>query len=141
MKDPIKLVFHRPEPMEFVSADKWKFTPAKRWAWLHRAAWWFLSKTNGISNAIDSKTTYKEVVINRKRITDRIMQAIDELHIANIRPAEVFMGPEEFDEAMHEMRDSYSFSVQMGFNRELFGLLITIIPWMRGIVIVPERRR
>lgn len=140
MDNQIRLVFHRPELMEFVSADKWTFAPQKRWSWLHRAAWWFLRKTKGVSNAIDCKTTYKEVVINRKRVADRIMQTIDELNIANIRPAEIFMGPDEFDEAMHEMRDSYSFSVQMGLDRKLFDLPVTIIPWMRGIVIVPNRR-
>jgi hypothetical protein len=140
MDNQIRLVFHRPQVTEFISVNKWKFAPTKRWAWLHRAAWWFLKKTSGVNNAIECKTTYKEVVIDNKLIAERIMQTINELNIANIRPAEIFMGPDEFSEAMYEMRDSYSFSVPMGYNREIFGLRVTIIPWMRGMVVVPERR-
>lgn len=140
MENKFVMRFARPENVRFVSQDEWSFEPRKRWAWLHKAAWWFLRKTGGVSNAIKDRVYYKEVVIDRKRVVDQVLQAIEEMGIQHIRPREVFMGPDMFDKAMIELRSSYDFSVSMGYDQTMFGLPITVVPWMRGVLVVPERR-
>jgi hypothetical protein len=140
MENRFVMRFARPEHVRFVSQNEWAFEPRKRWAWLHKAAWWFLRKTVGVSNAIKDRVDYKEVVIDRNRVADQICRAMDEMHIQHIRPGEVFMGPDMFDAAMMELRSSYEFQVEMGYNRTMFGLPVTVVPWMRGVLVVPERR-
>lgn len=138
MENRIVMTFARPEFGRMVSFDDWHFAPRKWWSWLHKAAWWFLRKTGGVSNATKHTVEYKQIVIDRQRVAEQIMAAIDELHIGHKKPGRVYMGPDQFNEAMTELRDHYRFSVRMGYNREIFGLPVTIIPWMRGILIVPE---
>lgn len=140
MDNRFVMTFARPEFVRAISLDHWRFAPRKRWAWLHRVAWWFLRKTGGVSNAMKETVEYKQIVIDRQRVSEQIMAAIDELHIAHIKPMRVYMGPDQFDEAMMEMRGGYTFDVRMGYNREIFGLPVTVIPWMRGVLIVPENR-
>lgn len=137
MDNRFVMTFARPEFVRMVSFDKWHFSPRKWWVWLHKAAWWFLRKTGGVSNAIKDTVEYKQIVIDRQRVADQIIAAMEEMHILHIKPARVFMGPEQFDEAMMEVGRDYNFEILMGHDRRMFGLPVTVVPWMRGILVVP----
>lgn len=137
MNKTIRMAFHRPEIARTVDLDKWSFAPVKKWAWLHRAAWWFLGKTGALSNTVSEKISYKEIVIDKDSVSETILRAMDEMSIMNVRPSSVLMGPEHFDKALYEMRDTYSFTIEMGYHRKIYGLPVTIVPWMRGVVVMP----
>lgn len=136
MSNIIRMVFHRPETTSFKSKTDWNFKPVKRWSWLHKMSWWFLRKTGALQNADIECTEYREIIIDRKEVSETIFSAMNEMNIGHIRPKAIYMGPESFRQALHE-RDSYGFTLSMGHNYEMFDLPVTVIPWMRGVVVVP----
>lgn len=138
--DTIQMTFHRPETTMVAVSDQWRFKPVKRWVWLQKAAWWFLGKTGALSLGYEPKTTYKQVVIDKRGVREAILAAIHEMEISMVRPAHVYIGPDEIRSLTLEMRDyaAFSFDIQMGYNREIFGLPVTVIPWMRGVLVVPQ---
>lgn len=138
MRNHITMAFQRPEHISYVSMDEWAFTPQKRWRWLHQAAWWFLRKTKGVGNMVKDRTEYRTVTINAKNVADTIVRSMKELHIAHMRPKQVFMGPSQIDELHADPRfyDPLRFTAPVGFNRKVFGLPVTVVPWMDGVLVV-----
>ncbi len=143
MRQHVEMTFMRPETVSYVSADEWCFEPVKRWRPMQRLAWWFLRKTGGVSNAIKDRADYRRIVIDTKKVGDAIMRAMHEAQMARLRPSKVFMGPAQVDGLMSDPDYFRSmlpqnFEVRMGFNREVFGLPVTVVPWMDGVLVLAE---
>jgi hypothetical protein len=59
----------------------------------------------------------------------------------NIRPTRVLMGTKDFSAMMNciEIRRGLGFTFNTSYNygREILGLRVEVIPWMRGILVMP----
>lgn len=114
------------------------------YVWLQKACIWILRK-------IGARATYTEATFNRIGFdADEFVTALFAQHdyiveeFNYVKPSKLYIGPDEFTELTNspELRDLYTFrtsyDVSNGQGRypEVIGLKVTVIPWMKGILVV-----
>jgi len=118
----------------------WSLTPHGWLAWLHRFLWWVLGKLNARGEVLEE--TFEIV---RLPCGDSIYQALLEqregLFEVYRKPKEILIGPGTLSEMMGEpaLRDvmmPMSVNARAGWNREIYGLPIRIVPQMEGVIIL-----
>jgi hypothetical protein len=57
----------------------------------------------------------------------------------NHKPKRLLIGSEDFSELMNsdEVRNVMMFNASYNYGREICGLQVEVIPWMRGILVMP----
>lgn len=111
-------------------------------AWLVRKAWKLLERFGALSEAKQFNEKYEVASFVPKDVIDAVMRQYHEFSrdIDSDRQPTIVMGPEDFYELAGIMaRDTMGFT---SFNvrsdrREFRGMEIKIVPWMRGVVVVP----
>ena len=58
----------------------------------------------------------------------------------NYHPSRLLIGAEDFEELMHEKEISESMTFRANYydHQEIVGLKVTVIPWMRGVLVLPK---
>lgn len=111
-------------------------------AWLVAQAWKLLERFGALSEATKFNETFETASFVPKDVIDAVMRQYHEFRRDNAGDAmpTIVMGPEDFyDLAGIMARDTMGFT---SFNvrsdrREFRGMEIKIVPWMRGVVVVP----
>lgn len=118
----------------------YKLKPRGRLQWLQRLAWRFLEWRRALD------TTYREVVeVSQHRIdADTFMERIalqneSLLNAFNREGKQLLIGSEDYAEMMHESvsRRYFAFNAEVGRDRTYLGLKVTVVPWMKGMVVMP----
>lgn len=116
----------------------------KKYKWLQRLCFFILGKIG----AWNQEKTVKYTRITFK--TDDFMKAIftqkDELaRWFNRDGIKILIGGEDFQKLMHSemIRDSFRFHASYHFGcgkgrYQIYGLDATVIPWMKGILVLPK---
>jgi hypothetical protein len=58
----------------------------------------------------------------------------------NREPQQLIIGADDYEQMMHceNIRQLFTFNASYNYGRnEIYGLKITVIPWMRGICVMP----
>lgn len=111
-------------------------------AWMARKAWQLLERLGALSEATQFNETFETASFVPKDVIDSVMRQYHEFRRDSYSDAmpTIVMGPEDFYEMAWIMaRDTMgytSFNV-MSDRREFRGMEIKIVPWMRGVVVVP----
>ena len=111
-------------------------------AWIARKAWKLLERLGALSEAKQFNEKHEVASFVPKDVIDAVMRQYHEFRRDNMSDAmpTIVMGPEDFYELAGIMaRDTMgytSFSVRSD-RREFRGMEIKIVPWMRGVVVVP----
>lgn len=115
-----------------------------RLGWLHRALWRALHKLDALEHPEVEETHYVAVVIDADRVMERIWQAnVEAFSALGRRPTQVLIGPDDIAELMQDdtfkrlsMAPPTRIIGKIGFDREVFGLPITIVPHMQGVLVL-----
>ncbi len=134
---PLRDIFKAPIPeLDHYRSGSW--LRRKVVAWLMRVAKKLLTVCDAY--ALDERTTFKEVTVDKSSVANRFIQAGYLLQIDGFdRPRFVLVGPDILRELQDEVRDSISFD--LSFRRtdpyghmEYVGFTVIYVPHMRGFL-------
>lgn len=121
--------------------DGYKFKPAGRAQWLQRLAWRFLQWRGSLAQAYEPKCEIVRHTIEADTFIERILTQQHELMRGFNRDGQTLLiGGEDYAQMMcaTEMRDHFfRFDARLGMGRQILGLNVQVIPWMRGMVVMP----
>lgn len=126
--------------------DRWMFTANHKWGWVRKLqvrAFHWLVKHGALTNPIDKKVVYKTVTLSDKTPSvDTIRRVVFHIAREGYRPKHLYLGPAMANAMMRGLGDSSMrvLSFTSGLPRQIMGIPFTVVPWMRGWVIVPEDR-
>lgn len=111
--------------------------------WLQKACCWVLGKLGAYRQDTQTKIEYRTID------ADSFMVRIAKQHSAvfellNRRPKELLIGAQDYAELMHETESHHMFSFDATYTRgehggrTVMGLKVRVIPWMRGVLVVPN---
>ena len=85
-------------------------------------------------------TTFERFTLDTGEFTHRLLKQQEELFNQNRRPVRLLIGADDFQELMGSPRiqEIMRFTAPIGFGREILGLKVEVIPWMRGMVTLSE---
>lgn len=137
MKNVIRLHTYRRETISITDWDRWIYT---RKNWFTDQMWKLLHKLGCLSNPVDDTYKYKMVEVDTESVGKAILKCLDGMHMMYMKPTRVYMGQDEFDRHVYSKDyDRYAqidFTVEMGYNQKIYGIPVSVIPHMSGILIV-----
>ncbi|OGT59756.1 MAG: hypothetical protein A3E01_04645 [Gammaproteobacteria bacterium RIFCSPHIGHO2_12_FULL_63_22] len=119
--------------------DVFTFNPKARLHWLQRACLWTLRKLGCHHWGEEEKIA--RVLIDPRRVMEALFRQHSEVADAlNEEPSRLFIGAEDFKELMMD-KDALpymTFRTEYNYGRRILGLNITVVPWMRGLLVTGE---
>ena len=111
--------------------------------WLQKACCWVLKKLGAYRVDRQTKIEYRTID------ADNFMTLIAKQHSAvfallNRRPSTLLIGAQDYAGLMHETVSAHLFSFDAAYMRgehgniTVLGLRVRVIPWMRGVLVVPN---
>ena len=140
-------VFHikQTEDIKYITRpDLYEYSPNKRLKWLQRTCFWILNKLH--CNHIDRVVAYKAQRVDTDRFMHQLLEAkADFIRRLEDNPSTVLMGAEQYDDlikADDRLTQPLGFTSQYdyhdGHTLKIMGLKVIVIPWMDGMVLVPN---
>ena len=110
--------------------------------WLQKACFWVLRRLRAFY--IGETVTIERHAIDGRTFMDRLFkqrEGIDSYF--NMRPSRLLIGAEDYAELMREVvaSQAFSFRAEYGYGREILGMTVEVIPWMRGVLVMPANVR
>jgi hypothetical protein len=129
-----------PEPVLMPGA--YRLMPKGRLAWLQRLAWRLLHKAGALEQAYDSQMKVERRVIVADTFMSRIDQQLESIFREfDVEPGRIIIGSEDYASLMREASVAVPFSFDArtlpGKGRKVMGLTVEVLPWVRGMVVVP----
>lgn len=128
--------------------DTFKFNPKKKYKWLQKLCLNTLYKLGCYTSIIDTNITTIQIT-PKKFIEELLRQQHQIMKLCNYRPEKVYMGQHDFYTISGEIyNDTYPMTININYDKGvktkddyvIYGLRVTIIPWMEGILVVPPER-
>ena len=114
--------------------------PDKPWwnRWLQAPAFWMLRKLDAYQRLT---TSVRRHDVPRGKILQQMQEAVELMHPRIADSHKILIGGRTYQELMHsdEVRSSFAFSEQLGFNRQLYDVELMVVPNVEGWAIVPNR--
>ena len=147
MQESIDFVQVRPGATSMICRnDRFALRPEVGWVWLQRLCLFFLRKIGAY--AFDVEQTYDRMVVKPDRLLSGILTQKHELMLTYHREGErLLMGPEEFcrlqeDACPQKVWTPLDFTIPYRWydrgEKRVFGLNITVVPWMNGVLVLPR---
>mgnify|MGYP003500764133 CR=1 len=140
----------RPYTVEFVAQesittmvpmfDAFKFKPKGRAQWLQRLAWRFLNWRRAMDQAYEPTVAVKRHLIDADKFMDRLLKQRRALFDGYRKEGQrLVIGSEDYFELMGEpaIHHHFNFKAEVGMGRQLMGLDVEVVPWIRGAVVMP----
>lgn len=128
--------------------NAWKLKPFGKLSRKQKAAWRFLQDSGSVEPAYDTHVKVTQYHIDSDDIMRKIFSQRNEVAKLLDREGDrLYIGSEDFNElrghrdAAHYFNLNASYYKQDGFAPRLFGMKITVVPWMRGVLVVPKDGR
>ena len=129
--------------------DQYQLRPSQGYVWLQKAAIWVLKKLK--CYAVKKEAIFSKITIDPYKLMEKLLAENANLAMEyNLRGERVLMGYEDFSRLNGE---NIHFSSPISFEAPYLmsssgdydkwesvvcGMKITVIPWMRGILILPK---
>lgn len=107
--------------------------------WLQKACLFVLRKLKAYYR--DEKITIERHTIDAPTFMDRLFsQRKDLQRMFNMLPDHILIGAEDYASLMREeaTTKAFSFNAEYWNNRTVLGMKVEVIPWMRGILVMPS---
>ena len=136
----IEFVAHDLTSTMVPTLDAFRFKPKGHLQWLQRLAWKFLNWCCVLHQAYEPKVTVNRHLIDADTFMDRLfkqkLSLFDSFHKEGQK---LLIGSDDYFELMTEKANYQPFNFQAEFmlNKQLFGLTVEVIPWMRGMIVMP----
>jgi len=140
MSDRIEFVQTRNSYRKVQLANRWEFTPHGRLTKLFRWALRLAVKHGHITPAFDEVCKVTRHVVHPSSVIEAIARQRPEVFEQIGRHATtVAMGSDDYDELMCDpnVHQYLSFPARVHDERGVMGLTVKVVPWMRGIVVLP----
>ena len=111
--------------------------------WLQKACCWVMGKLGAYRRDTQTKIEYRTIDAD-SFITRIAKQRESVFELMNREPRELLIGAQDYAELMHETVSTHMFSFDAAYmrgdhrNRTVMGLRVRVIPWMRGVLVVPN---
>ena len=118
--------------------DAFEFRKDRPAHWLQRICLWVLRKLG--AHHMRDTVTIRRHRLDAKTFMERLFKQRAELaRLLNREPKRLLIGSDDYFEMMNEtaIHQSFSFRAEYAKNREILGLEVQIIPWMRGVLVMP----
>ena len=112
--------------------------PAK---WLQKACFFVLRKLGAFY--IGESVTIERHTLDAKTFMERLFKQQKGIErFFNRHPTKLLIGAEDYAELMHEASatQAFSFYAEYWERREVFGMTVEVIPWMRGCLVMPTEK-
>lgn len=148
MSHPTSQVFiihNKPRRVERELTDTFVFRKDRKHHWLQRLCCYVLGRIGAFQNV--TYITYTRVVLDSAPLAKHLM---DQYHIVRSEmsgggPLHVLIGPDDFEELWHAEYQSggisrFGLGAHVGINgrHTIMDMEVTVVPWMKGILIVPK---
>jgi hypothetical protein len=140
MKKTIEFVALRENRIRFDNTEAFQYRKDSPAPWLQKACFFVLRKLGAFY--YDEKVTIERHTLDGKTFIDRLFkQQEGVIRFFNMRPTTLLIGAEDYAELMHELASTqrFSFHAEYGYGREILGLTVQVIPWMRGCLVMPPK--
>lgn len=139
MKDVIEFVFLDRKQIPFEHTDSFVFREDRPCKWLQKLCLSVLKKLGAFEWG--EKETVEKYVLRPKDFMQRLFE--QGAHIEqefNREPSCVLIGGEDFQEMMacRDVQHYFSFDGSYNQGRTVIGLKIHVVPWMKGILVLPK---
>lgn len=122
-----------------VSPDRFSFRKDRPYKWLQRICFSVLAKIG--CSAMDETVRVERHVIDGDDFMGCLLKQNSTLHeFLGDRPTRLLMGAEDYAEVMNEKHPAnveFRFQSRYGKDGQLYGMSIIVIPWMRGLLVMP----
>lgn len=118
--------------------DSYQFRKDKKYHRLQRLCFWILEKIEAWNQ--ESVVSYERVSFDTDDFIHLILAQQSWLSgFLGKNGRRILIGAEDFEKlmGMKEIQQSFNFSASYNDGRQIFGLEIEVIPWMRGILVLP----
>lgn len=123
--------------------DGFEFRSDKKYHWIQKFCFWILRKIGAYRR--ENIHSFKKFTINPDSFMERLFKQNSYLQKEfNMKPSKLFIGAEDYTAVMggDEMRQMLQFNTSYHFRDgrcgiEIMGLKVTVVPWMRGIIVMP----
>lgn len=135
----VEFVQTRDMRITYFKKDAFVFRADRPCKWLQRLCCWIMGKLQAYDKG--ETITYVRNTIDTQTFMERLFKQQDHLMgYFNRRPTRLLIGAEDFAEMMgcEQMRQQLNFRAEYNHGREIMGLQVEVIPWMRGILVMPE---
>lgn len=140
-RDSIEFVAHQSVTEMVLMLDAYKFRPAGRWQWLQHMAWRFLMWRKALAEAYEPKVTITRHRIDAEKFMEMLYKQRSNLFEHFHKEGRTLLiGSEDYADLMcsPEMTPAhFSFDAEARYGRNILGLKVEVIPWMRGAVVMP----
>lgn len=125
--------------------DAFEFREDRPAHWLQRLCLWTLRKL-GCHASLETVKIERHVIGRKgERFTDAILRQADNLLDFNRQPARLLIGAEDYAKLMGEPTFETGFNFHTEYNigngrgrrPTVCGLTVEVIPWMRGMLVMP----
>ena len=138
MKQTVEFVALHDLRIKFDDTEAFELRRDRPAVWLQKACFFVLRKLGAFH--IGERVTIERHFIDAKTFMGRLFlqqEGIEQFF--NIEPKRLLIGAEDYAELMHEAVATQTFSFQAEYwrRREIFGMTVQVIPWMRGVLVMP----
>jgi hypothetical protein len=126
----------------FIDTEKFTFRPDKKWPWLQKICFAILRKLG--ANSIGEVVKIERRVIDSDSFMQKIFEQKNGIQtLFRIPPKELLIGAEDYAELMRQEISTMPFDFRATYSydeykkQQIVGLDVKVIPWMRGILVVP----
>ena len=123
----------------FECKESFEFREDRRYLWVQRVCFYLLRKIG--AHRRGEKVTVERHRLDAKTFMERIFKQKDALQYEfSVSPKRLLIGAKDYADLMHEGMASQAFSFQAEYwkNKTVYGLTVTVIPWMEGVLVMPE---
>ena len=111
--------------------------------WLQKACCWVLGKLGAYR--VDTQTKIEYRTIDADNFMTRIAKQHESVfELLNRKPKKLLIGAQDYAELMPETTVHYPFAFNASYEigergvARIMGLEVQVIPWMRGVLVVPN---
>lgn len=113
--------------------------PKGKAVWLQKLCFKILDKLK--CHALVPNDYVERIVIDPPKVIDRIVkQHIEVLNQGHPNKMEIFIGPGQLDGFRLDNQDFMTFTAPVGYNNQIMGMDVTVVPWLEGVLVVPKDR-
>lgn len=134
----IEFVQIKEQRTPYFRKDAYTFCKDRPYHWLQRLCCWIMGKLKAYDSG--EKIAYTRQTIDTQTFMERLFRQQDHLlGYFNRKPTRLLIGAEDFAEMMggEEIRQMMNFRAEYNHGREIMGLQVEVVPWMRGILVMP----
>ena len=123
-----------------VPTNSYEFKPSGRFIYIKNLLWKILKKSNSLKSYFDQEIAIERVDIDNNELYDRIYKQYFSILDQGFKPKKVYIGIDEFQDisSLTDNNGNYvmQFDMKLNYNRTLFNLPVTVLPYMKGLLIV-----